>query len=108
VIKSHAHLLLAPTALLSQAIPAGLMYLTPQLVCGHNSTLAEDRLWLFSVTWLMLPALYGLFAGCRASYLMLTRSHPALAWTMIIAFCVPAWMQAVFYLHAALVFLAWV
>ena len=107
-MKRHLHLLLAPVALLWQTPTAGLIYLTPRLAYGGGAVLPEAWVWPLSMAWLIFFALSGLALACTASYLLLTRSHRAVAALLVAFFCVPAWSISVFHLHAALVFLAWV
>lgn len=106
-MKKYAVLLLAPAALLFQALPAVLIYLSPRMFYGANARLPEDWAWFFSMTWLIFCAVTGLFLGCAASYGVLTRIRGILAAPVILLFCVPVWMLSVFYLQAVLVFFAY-
>lgn len=107
-MKRYAHLLLAPAALLFQALPLLFIYLAPQMAFSKNPVLPEEWVWTYSMACLTLIALLGLTLACAASYLLLTRSRRFVAVALITLFCVPAWLLSVFYLQGVLVFLAWV
>jgi hypothetical protein len=107
-MKRYANLLLAPAALLFQALPGLFLYLGPILAFSENPALQESQVWALSMACLVLFALLGLALACAASYLLLTRSRRLVAVALIIVCCVPAWLLSVFYLQGVLVFLAWV
>lgn len=107
-MKRYAHLLLAPAALLFQALPGAFLYFAPTLAFGENPIMPESWVWSVSVMSLALFALAGLALACAASYLLMTRSRRFVAIPLIILCCVPAWLLSVFYLHGVLVFLVWV
>ena len=104
--KQYEYFLLAPLALLLQILTALYIYRAPEFVYGNFALIPEAQLWLLTVTVLLSSGLCGLVLTCRASYLLLTRSRYAVATIMILIFCFPAWAMSVFFLHAALVFLA--
>lgn len=106
-MKRYAHLLLAPAALLFQTLPLLFIYQATELSFGQAPALPEYWVWPTSVTGLALLALAGLVLASRASYLLLTRSRGIVAASLILLFCMPAWLLSVFYLHGVLVFLAW-
>lgn len=107
-MKRYAHLLLAPTALLYQALPLLFIYHATELSFGEVPAWPEYWVWPASVAGLAVLALAGLALASRASYLLLTRSRGIVAVLLILLFCMPAWLLSVFYLHGVLVFLAWV
>ena len=106
--RKYGHYLPAPAALLFQMLPAVFIYFVPGIVYGADHGLVETRAWSGSITALACLALTGLVLACTASYRLQTHSRALVAWPMILFFCVPAWLLSVFYLHAVLVFLAWV
>jgi len=108
MIRNYGRFLLAPAALLLQAFPGIFICITPGLAYAPGHSLVETRVWIVSIAGLACLALAGLLLASAASYRLLTRSRAVIAWPMILFFCVPSWLLSVFYLHAVLVFLAWV
>lgn len=107
-MKRYWPMLLPPSALLSQALSGLLVRLMPGFVYGDNPLVPERWLWFISTSGLMMGAVCGMVLGVVASYLLLTRFHVVPAGIMIALFCIPAWLLSVFFLQAALVFLAWI
>ncbi len=108
MIRNYGHFLLAFAALLFQVFPGIFIYVAPGLSYAPGHGLVEARVWTVSIAGLAGLALAGLLLTSAASYRLLTRSRAVIAWPMVLFFCVPAWLLSVFYLHAVLVFLAWV
>jgi len=108
MIRNYGRFLLAPAALFFQVVPALFLYFVPGLVYAAGHTVVETRAWTGSITGLACLALAGLVLASTASYRLLTHSRAVIAWPMILFFCVPSWLLSVFYLHAVLIFLAWV
>ena len=104
--KHSQRFLMAFLALLLQVFASIYAYQAPQIVYGNSVHLPETWLWPLTVAIFLLSGRFGLLLTCSASWLLLMRSRRIVAWSMIIVCCLPAWALSVFYLHAALVFLA--
>ena len=107
-MKRYTHLLLAPAALLFQAIPLLFIYRATELSFGQAPAWPEDWVWPASVAGLAVLAVTGLVLASTASCLLLTQSRRLVAIALITLCSVPAWLLSVFYLQGVLVFLAWV
>lgn len=107
-MKGKWHILLAPAALLFQAATPGFIYLMSLLAYGNAPVFGASVAWAVSIAGLAFLAVSGIALTCAASYLLLTRSRGIVAGGAIAVFCVPAGLLASLYLHAVLVFLAWV
>ncbi len=108
MIRRYGPLLLAPAALLFQIVPGLFIYLVTACAYEEGHGLVEARVWNGSMTGLVFFAVSGLVLASAAAYLLLTRFRGSIAGPMILLFCMPAWLLSSFYLHAVLVFLAWV
>jgi len=99
------HLLLAMSALLSQAVAIAFLHLLGRVVYANPPYSGESWEWTTSLVGLVVCAGIGMLLGGLGVYALLTRSRLGVAIPLIVLCCLPAMIGGAIYTYAVLVFL---
>ncbi len=106
--RQYGHFFLAAAALLFQVLPIAFIHYVSLFAYTGSQPQTESLVWTSSMVGLAFFALSGMALACTASYLLWTRSRVIVAVPLMALCCVPAWLLSSLYLHAVLLFLAWI